>query len=169
MRKILGGLERVSLYFAMASTFVMMLLATGDAAGRYIFNQPIRGAYEITEQYLMVVAVFLGVGRAYHEGAFIRVTFLVDHLPQRVKVGVKYFVQILSIVIGVAYVICQARQTLRCIATRMTLDVWGVPLWPTYAIASLGLLFVTGALLFDLWGVKTGMSDLFKETTSSDG
>jgi len=151
----------------MVSIFGMMCLATADAAGRYVFNQPIRGAYEITEQYLMVVAVFLGVCRAYREGAFVRVTFLADHLPQQIKVGVNYFVQAISILIGIVYVFCQIRQTFRSVASGMTLDVWALPLWPAYAIAFLGLFLMTLTLLLDLWGVKKGISHLFRETLST--
>jgi TRAP-type C4-dicarboxylate transport system permease small subunit len=150
----------------MVSVFAMMCLATADAIGRYAFNQPIRGAYEITEQYLMVVVVFFGVCRAYREGAFVRVTFVADRLPRQVKVGVNYFVQAISILIGVIYFFCQIRQTLRSIISGMTLDVWNLPLWPAYAIAFLGLFLMTLALVFDLWRVRKGMSHLFKETPS---
>jgi len=167
MRNLLSSFEKLFAYLAMISVFAMMCLATADAAGRYVFNQPIRGAYEITEQYLMVMAVFLGVCWAYREGAFVRVTFLADRLPRQVKTVVNYFVQAISILIGIVYVFCQIRQTLRSIASGMTLDVWALPLWPAYAIAFLGLSLMTLALLLDLWGVRAGMSNLFKETSST--
>ena len=63
----------------------MMLLTSADALCRYLLNSPILGAYEITEKYLIVAMVFLGLSYAYRGGVFIRVTFLVDRLPPRVR------------------------------------------------------------------------------------
>ncbi len=85
MRKLLNGCELVMLYVSTMSTFVLMLLTTADAGGRYLFNRPITGAYEITTNYLEIAAVFLAVCYGYREGAYIRVTFLVDRLPGKVK------------------------------------------------------------------------------------
>ena len=91
-------------------------------AGRYLFNRPITGAYEITTNYLMIAAVFLGVSYGYRQGAYIRVTFLVDHLPGAVKLVVNHFVQMLSVVYGVLLVIATYKQALRTIATHTTLS-----------------------------------------------
>ena len=58
----------------------MMCLTSADALSRYAFNSPILGAFEITEKYLMVAAIFMGLSYGYRGGLFIRVTFLVDRL-----------------------------------------------------------------------------------------
>ena len=60
----------------------MMLLTSADALCRYLLNSPILGAYEITEKYLIVAMIFLGLSYAYRGGVFIRVTFLVDRMPR---------------------------------------------------------------------------------------
>ena len=72
--------ELALLYLGVLATFAMMSLTSADALSRYAFNSPIMGAYEITEKYLMVAAIFLGVSYGYRGGLFIRVTFLVDRL-----------------------------------------------------------------------------------------
>ena len=72
-------------YAGVLATFVMMLLTSADALSRYLLNRPIIGAYEITEKYLMVAAIYLGLSYAYRGGVFIRVTFLVDRLPARAQ------------------------------------------------------------------------------------
>ena len=79
--KILSFCELVLVTIAIAATAIMMLLTSADAVFRYAFNSPILGAYEITEKYLIVAAIFLGLSYAYRGGVFIRVTFLVDRLP----------------------------------------------------------------------------------------
>ena len=67
MQKLLNGSELVMVYVSSLSTFVLMLLTTADAGGRYLFNRPITGAYEITSNYLMIAAVFLAVCYGFHE------------------------------------------------------------------------------------------------------
>ena len=59
-----------------------MLLTSADALCRYLLNSAILGAYEITEKYLIVAMIFLGLSFAYRGGVFIRVTFLIDRLPR---------------------------------------------------------------------------------------
>ena len=47
--------------------------------------------YEITEKYLMVAAIFLGLSYGYRGGLFIRVTFLVDRLSGTARLAADYF------------------------------------------------------------------------------
>ena len=74
-------IEAILLGFGVFATFAMMCLTTADALSRYALNSPILGALELTEKYLMVAAIFLGLSYAYRGGLFIRVTLLVDRLP----------------------------------------------------------------------------------------
>ena len=83
--KWLWRCELVLVYASMLATVAMMCLTSADALSRYLLNRPIMGAYEITEKYLMVATIFLGLSYAYRGGVFIRVTFLVDRLPARLK------------------------------------------------------------------------------------
>lgn len=76
MRKVLYYCESAMTYLAIASTFIMMCLTTADALGRYVFNWPITGAYEIIEKYLMTMTIFLGFSYAYREGFLIGSLFL---------------------------------------------------------------------------------------------
>lgn len=52
----------------MACAVMIGGLTTADVFGRYFFNRPITGTYEITESYLMVSLVFFGLCTAYREG-----------------------------------------------------------------------------------------------------
>ena len=79
------------------ATFLMMCLTSADALCRYLLNSPILGAYEITEKYLMVAAIFLGLSYAYRGGVFIRVTFLVDRLPSASKQVANHVAHLLSL------------------------------------------------------------------------
>ena len=163
MQRLLNRCENVLLYSAVLSTFIMMCLTTADAGGRYIFNRPIIGAYEVTQSYLMVAAVFLALGYAYRQGANIRVTFLVDRLPQQARIIVNHFVQIASMLYGVVLVVATIQQALRNIASGATLSGFPIPLGPAYVIVPVGLFFMSLAMLLDVRKVRAGKSPLFQE------
>jgi TRAP-type C4-dicarboxylate transport system permease small subunit len=164
MQKFLNSCEHVMLYVSTMSAFVLMLLTTADAGGRYLFNNPITGAYEITTNYLMVAAVFLGVSYGYHQGAYIRVTFLADHLPRKVKLVVNHLVQLLSVGYGALLVIATYKQALRTIATGTTLSSLDfIPQGPAYVIVPVGIFFMTLSMLLDIRKVRKGTSPLFQE------
>ena len=58
--KVLWRCDLALVYTSVVATIVIMGLTSADALSRYLFNRPITGAYEITEKYLMVAAIFLG-------------------------------------------------------------------------------------------------------------
>ncbi len=164
MQKLLNGCENVLTYAATFATFVMMLLTTADAGGRYLFNRPLTGAYEITTNYLMIPAVFLAMCYGYRSGAYIRVTFLADRLPRKGKLYVDYFVQVVSMLYGVLLIVATYQQALRVIATHTNLSTLeSVPLGPAYVILPVGLFFMSLMMLLDIRKVRKGESSLFSE------
>jgi len=52
--------------------FLMMLLITLDASGRYFLHNPIDGAFEFIQDYLMVAVVFLSMSHTYKTDSNIR-------------------------------------------------------------------------------------------------
>ena len=163
IEKWLERCETVLLYVAVVATFAMMCVTTADAAGRYLLNRPITGAYEVTEKYLMVAMVFMGVCYAYRGGAYIRVTFLLDHLPRAIKIFFDYLAQIFSIVYGIVLVVATAQQYLRVSSDRMTLSAVDIPVAPAYLIVPVGLFFLSVLMVLDLPRVRRGESLLFKD------
>ncbi|OFZ89318.1 MAG: hypothetical protein A2V78_07365 [Betaproteobacteria bacterium RBG_16_64_18] len=163
IEKFLDRCETVLLYIAVFATFVMMCLTTADAAGRYLFNRPITGAYEVTEQYLMVAMVFLGFSYAYRGGAYIRVTLLVDHVPRVVRIFFDFLAQVFSIAYGILLVVATAQQYLRVAGDRMTLSTVDIPVAPAYLMVPVGLFFMSVLMLLDLPRVRRGESLLFKD------
>lgn len=163
MQKLLDYCEKVMVYISSMSTFALMLLTTADAGGRYLFNRPITGAYEITANYLMIAGVFMATGYGYREGAYIRVTFLADHLPQVVKLIVNHLVQLASVVYGTLLVIATIEQAKRIFADHTTLSSLDVPLGPAYVLVPIGLFFMSLLMLLDIRKVRHGKSALFTE------
>jgi TRAP-type C4-dicarboxylate transport system permease small subunit len=62
------------------STFAMLVLVVANVIGRYLFNAPITGAFEITES-LLVVVIMLGLGLTQYHDGHIRVTILTRRMP----------------------------------------------------------------------------------------
>jgi len=162
MGKLLRRIENVFVFLAIASVLMMVCLTTVDAVGRYFLNSPIPKAYEITEKYLIVLAVFFGLCYAYREGVHIRITLLESRLPPKGKLVVNYFVQIVSILFSMFLFVASVIPTLRRINDILDVTSYELPLGPAHMAAVVGLFFMTLLILFDLWQIKRGKSGLFK-------
>lgn len=155
MRRVLGICEKVVTSLSLLSVFMMMILTTADSIGRYALHLPIKGAYEIIQDYLMVIAVFFGVCYAYRGGGYIRVDFLVDRLPRKARVGVNYLSQVCCVLLSIVFVWAAILKCLRSFALGENLPlVWNFPLWPAYAVIPVGLCLATFIMILDLWDVR---------------
>ena len=170
MEKGLLRIEKGLLPVAMAALFGMMCLTTVDAVWRYLFNSPITGAYEITEKYLMLITIFLGVSYTYRGAGFIRVTILMDRLPRSWKVPINYFAQLFSIVYCTVLIWGTYEYAARLYRQGTTLgSIYSLPQWIGAAFIPLGLLLAGLFLLLDLPRVGKGKSSLFSDEESPTG
>jgi len=163
IRTWLWRCELALVYAAVLATFVMMCLTSADAFSRYIFNRPIVGAYELTEKYLMVAAIYLGLSHAYRGGVFIRVTFLVDRLPGAFKLAANYFAYVVSLGFCVIVMVATAQQASRALQDDTTLSALPILVGPAYSLIPLGFLALTVLMLADLPRVHDGQSFMFRE------
>jgi C4-dicarboxylate transporter DctQ subunit len=163
IRRGLAKCESAMTLLAVWATFIIMGITTADAIGRYLFNQSISGVYEITEKYLMIVAVFMAACYGYRRGAYIRVTFFIDRLSRRARIVVDTFAQIFSILFGAFLVIASIKRAIYTIASGTILGTLNYPLWPGYIIVPVGLFFMSLLMLLDLPRMIRGKSSLSKE------
>ena len=155
MRKLLRNCENALTSLSLVSLFRIMILTTVDTVGRYLFHLPIRGAYEVTQDYLMVSVVFFGICHAYRGGGFIKIDLLVDRLPPQAKITLKYFSQAFCILLTVIFVWATINRCLRSIALVENIpQVWNIPLWPAYAVIPVGLFFTMLIMLLDIWEMR---------------
>jgi TRAP-type C4-dicarboxylate transport system permease small subunit len=169
MSKLFQMIEKVFTFLAMTSAFVMVCITTADALGRYFLNQPIGGAYEITENYLMIFAIYFAFAYAYHEGANVRITFLVSRLSPRAKLVINTFVQIFSIFFIAFLFVSATWMNLSRLDDVMELSKkLSLPIWPAYLIISVSLLFLSLLVILDLRQIKRGKSGLFKGESSEE-
>jgi TRAP-type C4-dicarboxylate transport system permease small subunit len=168
-KRLLNAVERIFTFLAMMSAFIMVLLTAADAMGRYFLNKPISGVYEITENYLMIFAVYFALAFAYREGANIRITFFVSRLSSQAKLAINYFVQIFSILFILFLLVSATRMNLGRLGDIVELSrKLRIPVWPAYLVISIGLLFMSLLIFLDLRHIKEGKSGLFKEESSEE-
>lgn len=77
------NIESFFLLFSKIALIVMMILTSVDALGRHLFNQPIIGAYEFTERYLMIIVVFLSMSYVMKVGGHIRLDLVFDRFSNK--------------------------------------------------------------------------------------
>lgn len=83
MRKLLTAIEKGLLGIATAGLLLMMLSITLDALGRHFFNSPLRGNFELTSLYFMVILVFATLSSNYAQGVHVRLDVVSEGLKQR--------------------------------------------------------------------------------------
>jgi TRAP-type C4-dicarboxylate transport system permease small subunit len=163
LAKILHRCELVLVYAAVVAAAAMMLLTSADALLRYLLNSPILGAYEITEKYLIVAMVFLGLSYAYRGGVFIRVTFLVDRMPPRLRVAADHLSHAISVLYSVIFLVATTQQAVRALSDTATMTTLPILTGPAYSLVPLGFLALTILMLCDLPRVRRGEALLFAQ------
>jgi TRAP-type C4-dicarboxylate transport system permease small subunit len=159
--------ELVLIFLSMLAAVAIMCLTSADALSRYLLNRPIIGAYEITEKYLMVAAIYLGLSYAYRGGVFIRVTFLVDRLPRAAKLPVNYLAHLVSLAFCLIILVATTQQALRGLEDDTTLSALPIPVGPAYSLVPIGFLALTLVMLADFTRIRSGRSYLFREESTA--
>jgi TRAP-type C4-dicarboxylate transport system permease small subunit len=163
----LTRIEAALLYVGVLATFGMMCLTSADALSRYLFNSPILGALELTEKYLMVAAIFLGLSYAYRGGLFIRVTLLVDHLSGKARIAADYFAHLTTLAFCVFMVLATGQQAIRGLSDDTQLSTLPILVGPSYSFVPVGFLALTVMLVIDLSRVRSGRSLLVSQEAPS--
>jgi TRAP-type C4-dicarboxylate transport system permease small subunit len=126
-------------FLSCAAAFLLMLLISADAAGRYLFNAPVKGAYEITELYLMIAIVLFGLGTTQRTAGHVRITLLSESFPAPLRRWLEVgFLAISLAVFGVATVAASQLALDHLLAGR-TQGTLGLPVGPSWLILVVGL------------------------------
>lgn len=80
----LGWLSSKLAYVGAAALFVMMCLTSADVIGRYLFNRPITGVFEVTE-YLVLILIFSFIGYTQSQKGHVAVDLLLTKFPGRIR------------------------------------------------------------------------------------
>jgi TRAP-type C4-dicarboxylate transport system permease small subunit len=130
----------------------MMLLTTCDVIGRYVFNSPITGAYEITEV-MMVTVIFLFIGYTQAEKGHISIDLVIRLLPKKVRTTIDIITHLLSlfIIILIAWM-----NILRCLELMRRNEVTAIlyiPVSPFVLILAIGCLVYAIELIKNIYNL----------------
>lgn len=150
-------MERVSLFInrithQLSAILIMALmgLTVMDVAGRFLFNRPIRGTFELTE-FALVLIVFFALGYAQHNDDHVAIDLLYTRFP---KVGQRVL-DIFSALLSVTVISLMSWRLYvysgRMLAGNYTTAVLRIPLHPLVLLAALGTIGFILALITSLF------------------
>jgi len=148
LRRAYGRLLHAFGLVSAVATFMMLLLVAANVIGRYLFNAPITGAFEITES-LLVVGIMLGLALTQYHDGHIRVTILTRRMPpSRAR-----YARIFALIIGAVFFAWCAYASWRFAYQSYSFNEqeWGTitfPLYPFKFVVFLGVVLL--ALQFAL-------------------
>ena len=85
-------------YLGAIALLGMMCLTTADVIGRYIFNSPVVGAYELTE-FLVLILIFSYLAYTQSMGSHVSVELIVNKLPRTTQIILHVFNHTVSLII----------------------------------------------------------------------
>ncbi len=146
VRTFLQKITRILGYIGMFFVIPMMLLTSADATGRDFFSRPVRGAFEMNS---LVLSVFVLLGLAYTQQMkdHVRVTIVLERLPQRLSAAINIFTTLLCMFI--VAIMCWQGIVVAFEASAVT-DMLRIPQLPFRLLVTLGGLFLFLEFFFDL-------------------
>jgi len=84
-------------YLGSIALFAMMSLTTADVVGRYFFNKPVLGAFELTE-FLVLILIFSFLAPSQAKKSHVAVDLVFQHLPGRMRSIIDVFNHLLCLV-----------------------------------------------------------------------
>ncbi len=149
IKKIAGLISELAAKIGMLSIGVLLFMTVGDVLGRFLFNHPIPGTFEVTK-ILFALSVFFSMPVSQYNGENLGITLLYDRFPLRIK-GVLDFI---GSTVSIATFSVAFLQTLKY-ASRMqrsntVTSVLRMPMYPWIYLASVGLVMLVLVLVWDL-------------------
>jgi TRAP-type C4-dicarboxylate transport system permease small subunit len=148
IKKIVKTCCEVSAKIGMAAIFILLALTVSDVFGRFIFNKPIPGTFELTK-ILFALSVFFSLPVSQYRGENLGITILYDRFPLRIRGILDLFASVLSITTFSIAFFQTMKFAARMQGSNTTTSVLRWPMFPWIYIASIGIIILVIALLGD--------------------
>ncbi len=149
--KVLFKLESILTLVGGTVILLLVLLATANVLGRWLFSLPISGYIDWVEQAMAFMA-FLGIAYTQREGGHIRMDILVGHIHGRVLWVAEFFSTLLMLIVTLILVYGSYLHFYRAFNIGdSSLDI-NLPTWPAKLVVPVALSVLTLRLLLQLWG-----------------
>lgn len=161
--RAIGLLERVYTAIAAVFLFCIMLIIVSDVTLRYVFNSPLRWAFDLISMYLMAGVFFLSLSDTLANNGHVNVDVLYRRAPARARRFMNSVGCVLALLVfaGIAYQ--GGRGTWESLASGEVLAgniAW--PVWMSRVFVPLGaglLLLRLLISLFRVWRPSPGRED----------
>jgi TRAP-type C4-dicarboxylate transport system permease small subunit len=128
---------------------VLMFLTVADVFGRYLFNRPVPGTFELTEMF-MVLIVFMALGLAQQHKEHISLDLAYNYFPKRSKSVIDIFVEAVNLLIVAGITWQLYEYSVRMAEGNYTTAVLELPIRPFVLLAIAGTASYGLAILCDL-------------------
>jgi TRAP-type C4-dicarboxylate transport system permease small subunit len=154
-------LNRFLAHIASAGLALLMFLTVVDVLGRYLFNRPVTGTFELTEM-SMVLIVFLALGLAQHHQEHISLDLAYIHFPSWLKKATDLTVDLVNLAIVGAMTWQLYNYFVRMRDGNYTTAVLQLPIHPFVIVALAGVAAYLLAILCGFGAAKKspGENDL---------
>lgn len=150
LNRIGDRISKVLVRVAFAVVMSMMLLTTVDVLLRYVFDRPIKGAFEVTEL-MMLMVVALSLGYTQYRKGHIFVELVSSRLPSRAQAinDVAVWLVCLATYALIAWQAIAGGQVQQ-LKNVTASDVVRIPLYPFYYLLAFGCVVLWLAYLSDI-------------------
>ena len=137
---------------------LLVLLATVNVLGRWIFSLPISGYIDWVEQAMAFMA-FLGIAYTQRQGGHIRMDILVSHLHGRRLWFTELLSTVLMLLVTLVLIYGSWLHFLRAwLIGDSSLDI-NLPTWPAKLVVPVALTVLALRLLLQCWGYLRAMRE----------
>ncbi len=147
---VMSTVNKVQAIISSIAVFVIMALISADVVGRFLFNRPVMGTYELGQMF-MVCMVFLGLSYTQMVGGNVTVDTFTQRLNPRIRAALSIFSNIVGLIIFA--LMTHSSGHLACIALknkRTVQGLLGMPLYPSKFLVTIGTATLTLYFLIKL-------------------
>ena len=135
---------------------LLVVLAVANVVGRKIFNAPVYGYVDWTEQFMAIFA-FLGLAYCQREGGHIRMDILVMRLRGQILWAFEWVSTVFMLLVTLGLIYGSWHHFLRAFdwdapffSSDSSIDI-GLPTWPAKALVPVALGLLAFRLMLQLW------------------
>jgi TRAP-type C4-dicarboxylate transport system permease small subunit len=148
--RIARAADAVTTYLAYAAGIVLMLLmvlTTADVAGRYFFNKPITGVFDLTHfAVLIMVLAYCGI-----KGGHVAIELLYDKLPPPVARVLDKFINLVGAVLFLVIAWRTAIQSIDVKDFGEASQLLLIPYHPFYYLVAFGCVVFAGVMFMRMF------------------
>lgn len=145
-RRLIDSLTRALLMASAVMLIAIVAINAANVVGRYVFASPLSWGEEVM-LYLMIGAVFLSFPSVTWDGAQIRMTFLAQALPSRVRRGLEALTDLVSLGVAALLVVAAVPLVLQFAEFDQRSNAAAIPLALPHAAIPLGFALAALALV----------------------